>query len=107
MTHKQAESTKEINELQEKLAATKALKTVVVFLYHSVSFLLAIGLSRSKAKLSPSFVEAEVAASVQEHTTLQETFQCSAAFSHFSLVSYKGDHEQLDSANSASFNIYI
>ena len=42
MTHKQAESTKEIKELQKKLAATKALKTVVV--YHSVSFLAPVGI---------------------------------------------------------------
>ena len=34
MTQNQAASTKQVKELQEKLAATKALKTVVVFLYH-------------------------------------------------------------------------
>ena len=61
----------------------------------------------SKSKLSPSFVEAEVAASVQEQTTLQEILQCSAAFSHSSLVSYEGDLEQQDTGNSTSFNIYI
>ena len=68
----------------------------------------------SKSKLSPSFVEAEVAASVaevaasvQEQTTLQEILQCSAAFSHSSLVSYEGDREQQDTGNSTSFNIYI
>ena len=46
MTHKQAESAREIKEvvkeLREKLAATKALKTVVV--YHSVSFLAPVGI---------------------------------------------------------------
>ena len=45
MTHNQAESAREIKEvvkeLREKLAATKALKTVVV--YHSVLFLVPVG----------------------------------------------------------------